>query len=148
MTVWPGPSGYWVSDDSSSIDVSYVHEWLTTESYWAKGRPRPISETAVANSLNFGLFHENGKQVGFCRWVTDGATFAWLCDVFVDPGHRGHGLGVFLIEVATSHPKVQDLRLLLGTADAHELYRKFGFTAVSSPERLMEIRKGGVPPAP
>jgi GNAT superfamily N-acetyltransferase len=148
MTVWQGPAGYWVTDDSSSIDVSYVHQWLSTESYWAKGRSPKATETAVANSLNFGLFDQSGAQVGFCRWVTDGATFAWLCDVFVDPAHRGQGLGVFLIEVATSHPTVQDLRLLLGTADAHGLYKKFGFSVVSSPERLMEVRKGGVPPAP
>jgi GNAT superfamily N-acetyltransferase len=146
VTEWKGPAGYWVSDDASLLDMARLHGWMSTESYWARGRPLEKTEKAVANSLNFGLYDKSGSQVGFCRWVTDGATFAWLCDVFVDTSHRGKGLGVFLVDVATSHPTVHDLRLLLGTADAHELYRKFGFTAVTSPERLMEVRKEVPPP--
>jgi GNAT superfamily N-acetyltransferase len=77
--------------------------------------------------------------------VTDGATFAWLCDVFIDSPHRGNGLGVFLVRVAVEHPEVNGLRMLLGTKDAHELYRRFGFTAITSPERLMEIRREAPP---
>jgi GNAT superfamily N-acetyltransferase len=148
VTTWLGPAGYRVSDERSLIDIDYVHRWLSTKSYWAKGRRPEATETAVANSLNLGLYDEAGGQVGFCRWVTDGATFAWLCDVFVDPAHRGQGLGEFLVEVARSHPEVCELRMLLGTADAHGLYRKFGFTTLAAPERYMEIRKDGVPPAP
>lgn len=78
-------------------------------------------------------------QVGFCRWVTDRATFAWLCDVFVDTPHRSRGLGVFLVRTAMEHPDVAGLRLVLGTRDAHELYRRFGFDALAAPERWMEI---------
>ena len=95
MTEWKGPDGYWASDDAALIDVPRVHTWLSTLSYWAENRPRPTTERAMARSLNLGLYDVGGTQAGFCRWVTDGATFAWLCDVFVDPAHRGHGLGVF-----------------------------------------------------
>ena len=129
----------WVTDDRSSIDVEYVHQWLSTQSYWARHRPRDVTARAIDASINLGLFNQDGNQVGFCRWVTDGATFAWLCDVFVDPAHQGHGLGVFLVKVATEHPSVTGLRLLLGTKDAHELYRKFGFT----PHRPARTPHGG-----
>jgi GNAT superfamily N-acetyltransferase len=144
MTTWEGPLGYWISDDTSLIQLDRVHEWLSTLSYWAEGRPRPLTEKAIARSLNLGLYDAKGAQAGFCRWVTDGATFAWLCDVFIDPARRRLGLGVFLVETATQHPEVHGLRLLLGTKDAHELYRKFGFDAPVKPERLMEIRPGPI----
>jgi GNAT superfamily N-acetyltransferase len=77
-----------------------------------------------------------------CRWITDTATFAWLCDVFVDAGYRGEGVGVFLVGAAMEHPAVAGLRLLLGTRDAHPLYHRFGFTPVALPERLLEIWDG------
>jgi GNAT superfamily N-acetyltransferase len=143
MTEWHGPHGYSVSDDASRIDVDFVHAWLSTESYWAKGRSREVMVTALSRSLNLGLYDEVGRPAGFCRWVTDGATFAWLCDVFVSPAHRGNGLGVFLVGTAVEHPDVRGIRLLLGTKDAHELYRKFGFTELTTPERHMEVRPDG-----
>ena len=146
MTEWNGPDGYWASDDDALIDLDRVHRWLSTLSYWAENRPRPTTERAIARSLNLGLYDADGTQAGFCRWVTDGATFAWLCDVFVDPSQRGHGLGVFLVRVATEHPDVHGLRMLLGTKDAHELYRKFGFAA-PVPDRLMEIRPAPLSPS-
>jgi GNAT superfamily N-acetyltransferase len=138
VTEWAGPNGYWVSDDAALVDVDVVHVWLSTQSYWAQGRPRDITEKAIARSLNLGLYDAAGAQAGYCRWVTDGATFAWLCDVFVDPAHRGGGLGVFLVQVATDHPEVRALRFLLGTKDAHGLYRKMGFSSPPNPDRLME----------
>jgi GNAT superfamily N-acetyltransferase len=139
VTVWAGPDGYWISDDETRLNVDLVHDWLSTQSYWAQDRPRSTTEKAIARSLNLGLYNAGGVQAGYCRWVTDGATFAWLCDVFIDPAHRGSGLGVFLVQVAAGHPEVRDLRFLLGTKDAHGLYRKVGFASPVSPERLMEI---------
>lgn len=139
MSQWTRPDGHWISDDRALMDVDLVHHWMSTQSYWARGRPRDVTERAIAGSLNFGLFANDGNQVGFCRWVTDGATFAWLCDVFIDRDHRGDGLGMFLVKTAIQHPTASGLRLLLGTGDAHELYRKFGFTSITQPERLMEI---------
>jgi GNAT superfamily N-acetyltransferase len=146
LSQWRRPDGYWVSDDRALIDLDAVHRWLSTQSYWARDRPREVTEKAIAGSLNLGLYTGDDSQVGFCRWVTDRATFAWLCDVFIDPGHRGDGLGVFLVSAATEHPAVSGLRLLLGTGDAHGLYRRFGFTPVAQPERLMEIWPDQPPP--
>ena len=96
---------------------------------------------SIERSLTLGCFANTGTQVGFARWVTDGATFGWLCDVFVDSTFRGHGVGRFLVQRAVEHPEVQGLRLrLLGTLDAHDLYRQFGFVELSEPHRWMELR--------
>jgi GNAT superfamily N-acetyltransferase len=134
------PNGYWVSDDRSLVDVKLVHRWLSTESYWALGRSLDVVARSIRESLTFGLYGPDDAQVGVCRLVTDSATFAWLCDVFVDPARRGGGLGTFLVATATAHPDVQDLRLVLGTRDAHELYRRFGFESLAAPDRWMERR--------
>ena len=95
-------------------------------------------QRSIENSLNFGLFKLD-EQIGFARVVTDCATFAWLADVFIVDEYRGRGLGVWLIQVITSHPQLQGFRRwLLATRDAHELYRRVGFTELSDPKRLME----------
>ena len=135
-----GPYGYWVSDDPALIDVDRVHTWISEQSYWAKGRPYPATVAAIANSLVFGLYAGDGAQAGFARHVTDRATFAWLCDVFVDQAHRGRGLGSFLVRVATGHPDVSALRQVLSTAPERTLYRQFGFEQLVAPERWMERR--------
>jgi GNAT superfamily N-acetyltransferase len=137
---WNGPGGYWASDDRSLVDVAQVHRWLSTESYWAAGRPSEVVARSVAESLTLGLYGPGDDQVGVCRLVTDYATFAWLCDVFIDTAVRGAGLGTFLVETATAHPAVRGLRLVLGTRDAHELYRRFGFESLAAPDRWMERR--------
>jgi GNAT superfamily N-acetyltransferase len=139
---WRRDDGYWVSDDQEHLDLYRVHRWLSEESYWALGRSAELVERSVECSIALGCYTLQGEQVGICRWVTDTATFAWLCDVFVDSAHRGEGLGVFLVQSAMDHPEVQGIRLLLlGTSDAHGLYRRFGFGAAS--ENLMELRAGG-----
>jgi GNAT superfamily N-acetyltransferase len=133
-----GPDGYWVSDDPALLDVPRVHRWISEESYWAKGRSYEAMIRAIEQSLVFGLYAPDGTQAGFARQVTDRATFTWLCDVFVDPEHRGHGLGSFLVEVATSHPDVADLRQVLSTAPERTLYLQFGFAWLTAPDRWME----------
>jgi len=137
---WPGPDGYWASDEADLVDVARVHHWLCDQSYWAEGRSYDVTVRSLAGSLTVGLYGADGDQVGVCRFVTDGATFAWLCDVFVDPAVRGGGLGTFLVATAVAHPAVAGLRLVLGTRDAHELYRRFGFEELAAPERWMERR--------
>jgi len=127
-----------VSDDPDRIDVARVHRWLSEESYWALGRPYELVARALEHSIVLGCYDPEGTLVGFCRWVTDQATFAWLCDVFVDPAARGNGLGVFLMEAAISHPSVDGLRAqFLGTRDAQGLYARFGFAPLTDPERWM-----------
>ena len=128
---------YEISTDRARLDIDLVHRFLAQESYWAKGRDRPIVERSIENSMPFGAYLD-GRQVGFARVVTDRATFAWLADVFVLPEHRGHGLGKQLVEAALGHPDLAGLgRWLLGTADAHELYRRYGFSEIGGSERLM-----------
>ena len=133
--------GYVVTDDRSRLDLPLVHRWLSEESYWAEGRTIDVVTKSIERSISLGCFSPSGRQVGFARWVTDGATFGWLCDVFVDDAVRGQGIGTFVVKTAINHPEVRDVRLLLlGTRDAHELYRRVGFVEVPEPHRWMELR--------
>jgi GNAT superfamily N-acetyltransferase len=138
---WEGPDGYWASDDASLTDMDRVHKWLSLESYWAAGRPYDVMVRAVENSLVVGLFTADGEQAGFSRYVTDYATFGWLCDVFIDSAHRGHGLGSFLVRTAVGHPAVRDLRQILATEPGRSLYQRHGFDWLASPQRWMERQR-------
>ena len=133
---------YTISTDRSKLDIATIHEFLSQRSYWAEGRPLDVVEDAIANSLCFGVY-EGEEQAGFARVVTDFATFAWLCDVFVLEDHRGRGLGKWLVETITTHPDLSNLRLfVLATRDAHELYHRYGgFESLPSPERWMRRRR-------
>ena len=130
---------YEVSTDPARIDIESVHRFLSDEAYWSPGVPEDVVRRAIAGSLVFGLYR-GSAQVGLARVVSDRATFAWLCDVYVLEEHRGHGLGKWLMECVKAHPDLQGLRRwLLATRDAHGLYEQFGFEPVD-PERFMEIR--------
>jgi len=129
--------GLTISTDRSRLDRDAIHEFLRG-SYWARGIPREVVDRSIDNSLCFGLY-DGDRFVGFARVITDSATFAYLSDVFVLESHRGHGLGTWFMESVLSHPDLRNLRRwMLATADAHGLYRRVGFTALSKPERLME----------
>jgi len=129
--------GYLVSTDPERLDLGTVHEFLTN-SYWARGVSPDVILRSVSNSLCFGLYRR-GEQVGFARVITDRATFAYLADVFVLEGHRGRGLGRWLMEVVLTHPDLQGLRRwMLATADAHGLYREYGFHELGKPGIFME----------
>lgn len=130
--------GFLISTDKSLLDFDTIHHYLSVESYWAKGLPAEKLARAIENSLCFGVFKEK-RQAGFARVVTDKATFAYICDVFILPGYRGIGLSKWLIQTITEHPDLQGLRRWsLATADAHGLYSQFGFTQITRPERWME----------
>lgn len=135
---WQDDSGYVVSTDSARIDRAAVWGFLRT-SYWASGVSRETVETAIENSMPFGLYAPDGTLAGFARAVTDRARFAWLADVFVLEAHRGRGLGVFLVQTVLEHPDLGSLRWVLATADAHTLYERFGFIT-ADPARMMERR--------
>jgi GNAT superfamily N-acetyltransferase len=130
--------GFTISTDRSRLDIDLIVEYLQNQSYWAAGRPRDVIERSLAHSENFGIYR-GAHQVGFARVVTDYATFAWLCDVFVLPSEQGHGLGKWLMETVLAHPELQGLRFwYLRTRDAHGLYRQFGFRELENPSRSME----------
>lgn len=130
-----GPT-YRFSSDTAEMDRALTHRWLSEQAYWAKGRTRDVHERAMDSSLNFGMFDTaTGGQVAFARVITDGATVAWLADVFVDESVRGHGVGIALMEGIMAIVEPMDLkRMGLVTADAHGLYAKFGFARLTDPD--------------
>jgi GNAT superfamily N-acetyltransferase len=129
--------GYVISTDKTKLDVGMICTFLSETSYWAKGRALDVIARSIDNSLCFGVY-KDGRQIGFARAVTDCATFAWLCDVFILDAHRGQGLGKWLVESVVAHPDLQGVLFFLGTRDAHELYRRYGgFRSVEGSERWM-----------
>jgi GNAT superfamily N-acetyltransferase len=135
-----GRDGYRISDDPASFDLARGHRWISGESYWARGIPLKTFQRSVENSLTFAAYAPDGSMAAMARVVTDRATFGWLCDVFVDEGHRGRGLGKALVAYFLAHPDLQGLRRRhLATADAHALYRQYGFSALTGVDRFMEI---------
>ncbi|MFG2263755.1 GNAT family N-acetyltransferase [Streptomyces sp. NPDC048720] len=138
-----GPDGYELSTDRDRLDVALVHRWLSTDAFWAMGRTRETVEESMRGSLNFAVFDAAGEQVAYARVITDRATFAWLCDVYVARPHRGKGLGTWLAGAVRDHLAPYRLkRVLLSTLDAHEVYAKAGFAPVPHPENFM-ILEGG-----
>jgi GNAT superfamily N-acetyltransferase len=130
---------FYVSADKSRLNLTFIHDYLSNRSYWAKGRTMDVVQKSVDNSLCFGVFNEDDQQVGFARIVTDYAVLAWVMDVFIAEDYRGQGLSKLLMKGIMEHPDLQGLkRWGLMTADAHSLYQQFGFTAASKPEMLME----------
>ncbi|MGW3009990.1 GNAT family N-acetyltransferase [Streptomyces sp. NPDC001219] len=136
--------GYEISTDPARLDADLVHFWLATDAYWAVDRPRELHDRAVAGSLNFGLYATgSGRQAGYARVVTDQATFAWLCDVYICRDDRGKGLGTALIEAIADRLAPCGLsRLTLATKDAHGVYEKVGFRSLVSPEQWMTLGLG------
>jgi GNAT superfamily N-acetyltransferase len=132
---------YTVSTDPADLDRDAVYRYLHDEAYWSQGISRETFDRALDNSLNFTALR-GSTLAGFARVVTDRATFAWLCDVFVLPAHRGRGVSRRLMDAVVAHPELAGLRnFLLATRDAHGLYEKFGFTPLAEPRRWMVIRR-------
>ncbi|MGW5422970.1 GNAT family N-acetyltransferase [Streptomyces sp. NPDC003943] len=132
---------YEISADPARIDADVVHRWLSTDAYWALGRSREKQDRAIAGSLNFGAYDtETGAMAAYARIVTDYATFAWLCDVYVDRPARGTGLGTALVAAVRDHLAPVGLRrILLVTTDAHGVYEKVGFTPLQNPDKWMAL---------
>jgi GNAT superfamily N-acetyltransferase len=137
---------YAISTDPRYIDLQLVHRFLSESSYWAEGIPLDVVRRSLEGSICFGLYQGDplvgtAKQVGFTRVVTDRATFAWICDVFVLEEHRGKGLGKWLMESVLAHADLQGLRqIVLATKDAQSLYAKLGFEPAPA-GRFMAIRR-------
>jgi predicted GNAT family acetyltransferase len=131
---------YRLTADVMQLSVDTIHRWLANEAYWARGRSRETVETSLRNSHAYGILTSSGDTVACVRVVTDGATFAWVTDAFVDTAVRGQGLGTWMVGEVTEHWLAAGVpRVVLGTADAHDVYARVGFVPLASPERFMEI---------
>ncbi len=146
-------TAYRISHDPAELDLDRIHEWLSTMAYWSIGRPREVTERAIAGSQVWAAFDAAGDHVGVARLVTDGATFGWLCDVFVAADHRGRGVGTALVAAVLAHADALGLkRVILATEDAHEVYIRQGFAALAHPtmwlQRGRPVDRPAVDPAP
>lgn len=131
--------GVFITTDKDSINIEFVHEYLSQTAYWSKGRSKADVKTSIENSLCFGLFLNQGNiQIGFARVATDYVVFAWIMDVFIDNSFKGKGYGKMLIKYILSHPKLSNVNGFgLRTSDAHGLYKQFGFTEIPNSETWM-----------
>jgi len=133
-----------ISNRNSDLDLDMVYGFLSQETAWAQGMPRETFERAVSGSLCFGGYLD-GQQIAFARVITDEATFAYLCDVFVLPAYRGNGYASALMMHIFARPSLAGLRrIVLVTTDAHHVYEPHGFTALANPERYMELHRPDV----
>lgn len=131
---------YLISDDPARLDATAIHSYLT-RSYWSENIPLETVQRALQHSLCIGAYQETGEQVGLVRIISDHATYAYLCDVYVLEEHRRHGLSKVMLELSLRHPRLQGLRSWnLRTRDAHGLYARFGFKPVEHPESYMALR--------
>ena len=125
-----------------------VYRFLSQDAYWSQGLSRDIFDRSIENSVYFAavagreVTSKDQELVGFARVVTDRATFAWLCDVFVLPDHRGNGVSKLLMDAVMAHTDLAKVRnFMLATRDAHGLYAKYGFAPLAEPARWMAIRR-------
>jgi GNAT superfamily N-acetyltransferase len=127
------------SSDAADLDHDLIYRWISEQSYWSPCRDRASHDRAVANSRVYGVFDvHSGAQLAFARVITDGATFGWLCDVFVDAASRGRGVGKLLMSGIVADPEPFSLkRVALRTADAHGLYEQYGFEVLNEPDLWM-----------
>ena len=131
--------GFTISTDKNLLNFEVIYKYLNEESYWAQGIPVEKLRKAIENSMCFGVYKQN-TQAGFARVITDKATFAYICDVFIFKAYRGAGLSKWLVQSIIHHQELSGLRRWsLATADAQGLYSQFGFKQVNRPERWMEI---------
>jgi GNAT superfamily N-acetyltransferase len=133
-----------ISTDKSKLDIHSIHHFLSTRAYWSLNIPKETVQLAIQNSLCFGIY-EKQKQIGFARVISDLSTVAYLGDVYILEEYRGKGLSKWLIETVMNHPNLQGLRRwILLTADAHGLYRQFGWTNLADPAKWMELHNKNV----
>lgn len=129
-----------ITDDKNEIDLDTVHQFLTT-TYWSKDIPKEVVQKAIKHSLSVGLLLDD-QLIGFGRAITDYATFAYLADIYVGAEFRGKGYSKIIIKALLDKSGSEELRrILLATADAHGLYRKFDFTNLAKPESFLEINR-------
>jgi GNAT superfamily N-acetyltransferase len=131
-------NGFLISTDQNKLQLEEIYAYLS-RSYWAENRSREKVALSLRHSLCFGVY-KDGREIGLARVISDYATFAYLCDVYILEEFRHRGLGKWLLSIVMSHSDLKGLRLWsLLTRDAHGLYRQFGFTELKLPERWMQL---------
>ena len=131
---------FYISTEKKKLDLIAIHDYLSNRSYWALNRSIDKVQRSIDNSLCFGLYNSENKQIGFARVVTDHTIFAWILDLFVLEEYQGNGGGKMLMKAIMENPELQGLhRWGLGTRDAHGLYKQFGFDEILRPDVLMEL---------
>lgn len=139
---------FYISTDKKLLQIPRIHHFLSTQAYWSLGIPLEIVKKSIAGSLSFGVFTKETPedlQVGYARIVSDFASFAWLCDVYVEEPYRNKGLSKWLMECVMSHPDLKNLRrICLATKDAHDLYKQYGFKMTETPQNWMEIKDNDI----
>jgi GNAT superfamily N-acetyltransferase len=139
--------GLVLSDDQTRLDLDRCFGWLSA-SYWASDRSRADMVRSFAGSRVFAVY-DGEIQVGLSRAVTDGVTFCWFADVFVDETARGLGIATWMVGTAVRLLKQGGVRrFLLGTRDAHGVYHRVGFTTPRVPEVFMELDERPTRPKP
>ena len=131
---------YSISTDTSKLNIEAIHDYLCNKSYWAKGRSLQAVKKSIDNSICFGLYDSEGNTLGFARVITDKVVYAYLMDLFIFEEFQGKGLGAKLVEHILGQEDLQVRLWFLATKSAHGLYKKFGFTTVDDPEKLMYKR--------
>ena len=134
MTEWRDEN-FTIHTDQSRFDLEVIHGFLTTVS-WAEGVTKEVVRHAMQHSLAFGVF-DGAAQVGYARVITDFTRTAWLADVFILESHRSLGLGKWLVSSILEHPRLQTVKWLLTTDDAHTLYTRHGFAQVDPTKFLL-----------
>ena len=133
--------GFYIATEREKMDIPFIHNYLSKNSYWAKGRTVELVLTSIENSLCFGVFNKRNQQVAFARLVTDYVVFAWLMDVFVHSEYEGQGIGKMLVGHIVQLPELRNVNGIgLRTNDAHGFYEKLGFEGISEPQTWM-LRK-------
>ncbi|HEV3224770.1 MAG TPA: GNAT family N-acetyltransferase [Puia sp.] len=136
--------GFCISTEKARLDIKAIHHFLSTQAYWSLNIPYSRVEEAAMHSLNFGLYFKE-KQIGYARVISDFSCIAYVGDLYVLPEFRGKGLSKWLMKTIMTYPELQGLRRwILSTADAHGLYKQFGWKPVAFPDRWMEVHNGEV----
>jgi GNAT superfamily N-acetyltransferase len=104
----------------------------------AEGRTRQTQDALIDAAARVVGLYKDGAQVGFSRALSDGLVQSYLADVYVLEEHRGRGLGIELVRFSVDEGPLAATKWYLHTADAHDLYRRFGFTEPS--DRVLERR--------
>jgi len=139
--------GYELDDDVARVDVDALVRFLTTEAYWGRWRQRAEIAAQLSSAWRVVGLYRAGRMVGFARAVSDGVAFGYLADVYVDPAHRGRGLGRAVVREIVEGNGADAFRWMLHTRDAHGLYADLGF-APPGPDAMERPAPASRRPAP